>query len=44
MDFNGALKLVAKPPPPPPPSPTFFSSFFAMQHLKHLNGISLAGP
>ena len=26
-------------PPTPPPPP----SFFAMQHLKHLNGISLAG-
>ena len=30
-------------PHPPPPPPAFLSSFFAMQHLKHLDGISLAG-
>ena len=38
MGFNGALK-----PVPNPPSPAFLSSFFAMQHLNILNGISLAG-
>ena len=31
------------PTPHPLPLPAFLSSFFAMQHLKHLNGISLAG-
>ena len=32
----------AGPQPTPPPTPAFLSSSFAMQHLKHLNGTSLA--
>ena len=35
---------VGRHPPPPPsphPSPAFLSFYFAMQHLKYLNGISL---
>ena len=38
MGFNGASSRL--PTPPHTPSPTFL---FALQHLKHLNGISLAG-
>ena len=49
--FNGFQRgspLACRQPPPPLPRHTtplsvFLFSFFAMPHLKHLNGISLAG-
>ena len=42
---RGSLAGRQPPPPPPPltPPPAFLSSGFAMQYIKHLNGISLVG-